>query len=89
MTEVSSSGGSSNGDERDRDSLGAGLLRERKSLFPDSLPCGLCLVAKLFEIIAYAHCLFINMRTFSFKCLLVCFIIFTKDHEWPDPVSVS
>ena len=72
MTEVSSSGGSSNGDERDRDSLGAGLLRERKSLFPDSLPCGLCLVAKLFEIIAYAHCLFINMRTFSFKCLLVC-----------------
>ena len=68
---------------------GAGMLRERKSIFPDSLPCGLCLVAKLLEIIAYAHCLFINMRTFSFKCLLVCFIIFTKDHEWPDPVSVS
>lgn len=59
---------------------GAGLLQERKSLFPDRLPCGVFLVDKLLEIIAYAYCLFITMRTFSFKCLLVCFIIFTKDH---------
>ena len=51
---------------------GAGLLRERKSLFPHRIPCGLFLVAKLLELIAYAHCLFINMHTFSFKCLLVC-----------------
>ena len=51
---------------------GAGLLRERKSLFPDRIPYGLFLVAKLLELIAYAHCLFINMHIFSFKCLLVC-----------------